>query len=144
MRTIIAVLLAIIIAGAVKAQDFTLTTSTAQGVIINRDLEGDMFTATIQVTPAFQFDKVVVSMVAVSYTTNEQTGFLSGGEVGYEVIPSVVVKARGLLGNTGKQLFGGGVEADLSRVVVFGNAGYETKDKETWLEIGVGYKIIDP
>lgn len=130
------------ISSCAKAQSYELTTATTYGAILNRDLQGDEYTGTIQVTNSFVLDKLKLSAVVMSYSTNNTTGFFSGGEIGYAVIPKVSIKARGLLGNTGKQLFGGGIEGDLGDIQVFGNAGYETKEIELWLEVGVGYKLV--
>jgi len=124
------------------AQDFQLTSSVSQGVVINRDFEADMFNATIQVTPSFVFDKWKFSGVAMSYSMNNETGFFAGTQVSYQVLPYTYLSAQALYGNTGKELFSGGASYEFPEVSLFGNAGYETKAQETWLEVGIGYKII--
>ncbi len=124
------------------AQEFELSTGISQGVVINRDLEADMFNATIQVTPSFVFDKWKFSAVALSYSRNEETGFFGGSQVSYQVLPYTYISAQALYGNTGKELFSGGASYEFPEVSLFGNAGYETKAQETWLEVGIGYKII--
>ena len=125
------------------AQDFQLTSSISQGVVINRDFDADMFNATIQVTPSFVFDKWKFSGVAMSYSMNEQTGFFGGSQVSYQILPAAYINAQALFGNTGKELYGGGLQYEFPEVSIFGNAGYETKAHETWIEAGIGYKIIE-
>ena len=125
------------------AQDFQLTSSISQGVVINRDFDADMFNATIQVTPSFIFDKWKFSGVAMSYSMNNETGFFGGTQVSYQVLPYTYLSTQALYGNTGKELFSGGVSYEFPGVSIFGNAGYETKAQETWLEVGIGYKIIE-
>ena len=132
----------LLVASITTAQDFQLTSSVSQGVVINRDFEADMFNATIQVTPSFVFDKWKFSGVAMSYSMNNETGFFGGSQVSYQVLPYTYLSAQALYGNTGKELFSGGASYEFPEVSLFGNAGYETKAQETWLEVGIGYKII--
>ncbi len=141
MKTAIIALL-LTVASFATAQDFQLTSSVSQGVVINRDFEADMFNATIQVTPSFVFDKWKFSGVAMSYSMNNETGFFGGSQVSYQVLPFTYLSAQALYGNTGKELFSGGASYEFPEVSLFGNAGYETKAQETWLEVGIGYKII--
>jgi hypothetical protein len=136
-------ILMLLIASITTAQDFQLTSSVSQGVVINRDFEADLFNATIQVTPSFVFDKWKFSGVAMSYSMNNETGFFGGSQVSYQVLPYTYISAQALFGNTGKELYGGGVGYDFPDVTIFGNAGYETKAEETWLEVGIGYNIIE-
>jgi len=143
MKIAIAIIISLIFSANVKAQSFELLTATTQGAIINRDFEGDLFIGTIQVTPSFTLEKLSVGLSSLSYTTQKETGFLAGVEVGYNVFDVYSVTARTMYGNTGKQLIGGGAQMLLDgKVVLFGNAGYELKDKEAWLDLGIGYKII--
>ena len=125
------------------AQEFELSTGISQGVVINRDLEADTYNATISVTPSFVFDKWKFSAVALSYSRNEQTGFFGGSQVSYQILPAAYINAQALFGNTGKELYGGGVQYEFPEVSIFGNVGYETKAHETWIEAGIGYKIIE-
>jgi len=124
------------------AQEFELSTGISQGVVINRDLEADTYNATIQVTPSFVFDKWKFSAVALSYSRNEETGFFGGTQVSYQVLPETYLNAHTLFGNTGKELYGGGVAYDFPQVTLFGNLSYETQAQETWIEVGMAYKII--
>jgi len=141
MKTVLIALL-LTVANFATAQDFQLTSSISQGVVINRDFEADMFNATIQVTPSFVFDKWKFSGVAMSYSMNNETGFFGGSQVSYQVLPYTYLSAQALYGNTGKELFSGGASYEFPEVSIFGNAGYETKAQETWLEVGMAYKII--
>ena len=124
------------------AQEFELSTGISQGVVINRDLEADTYNATISVTPSFVFDKRKFSAVALSYSRNEETGFFGGTRVSYQVLPGTFLNAHTLFGNTGKELYGGGVGYDFPQVTLFGNLSYETQAQETWIELGMAYKII--
>lgn len=124
------------------AQEFELSTGISQGVVINRDLEADTYNATISVTPSFVFDKWKFSAVALSYSRNEKTGFFGGTQVSYQVLPGTYLNAHTLFGNTGKELYGGGVGYDFPQVTLFGNLSYETQAEESWIEVGMAYKII--
>jgi hypothetical protein len=128
------------------AQDFQLSTSTAQGMIVGKDLQPDLFQATLEVTPTFVWDKFKVSAVTMTYTSSLQTGFLAGTRLGYNIIQSETsnffLTGQGLLGNTGKKLVGGGLGIEFQDIMLNGNAGYEFQDEQVWLDIGIGVKII--
>lgn len=141
MRTILIIAI-LFTASLLKAQEFELSTSTAQGVIINRNYDTDQFTATIEVRPSLVVGKWKVSAVTQSFTTSNRTGFLAGTQAGYKILDNYYLNARALYGNTGTELYGGGLEADFGAVIVNGDIGYEKKDVALWLSLGIGYKII--
>jgi hypothetical protein len=78
----------------------------------------------------------------LSYSRNEETGFFGGTQVSYQILPGTYLNAHTLFGNTGKELYGGGVGYDFPQVSLFGNLSYETQAGESWIEVGMAYKII--
>lgn len=141
MKTLLTALL-VLFALSAQAQSFNLIATVHNGVIFDRNNQSDQFTAQQELTPELQIDKLRLGTVLLSYTTSTTTGFMTGMQVGYEIIEEGFINGRGLFGNTGTKLAGLGLQKNFGDVTVSLNAGYEFSRDEKWLDFGVGYLIF--
>lgn len=126
-----------------EAQEFDLPIGTSYGFIVNKDLQSEEYTGTIELLPTLNIDKLRLTAVALTYTTNSQTGFLSGMEIGYNVVDKFYLNTSYLLGNTGKSLLSVGTQYDLDQVLLGADVGYEFNDEETWIKFMFAYNLLN-
>jgi hypothetical protein len=151
MKTLLIVLMALFFSVNAYSQDFTVTTGLSSG--LNIDAQGN-FTevqGTFNVSPQLAFDKFTVSVVGLSLIQAELPIFYAGSELAYAFWQNnstadntIAVTGRYLYGSGGEQLFGVGLDYNISKAntAVNAKADWNYKMKTALVTLGISYEFL--
>lgn len=144
MRKLFTAIFLILLCNFAEAQKVNLLTNIGQGININSEYDVNLYQATFNFQPQYEIDKFKFSAVTLSVLNDSVTSIFGGSQISYKATDKIDIAGRFLFGTEGKQLYGGGLQYNFletgANVAV--NVGAETKEKELYIDVTIGYNLL--
>lgn len=129
---------------------FSLSTAIGYGMKINSHYDYSLYQTAVTLDPQYTIDKVTIYTEGLSVISDSSTKLFSGLKVDYafwniksEANKKLSANVHALLGEAGTKLFGGGINYTVDNVYVGFDASQEYLNKELWLNLSVGYFLLN-